>query len=164
MYSPKLSELVAPEGIDVLRGAVADVAERSFFMAADPCADERLRELASGFEPWLVATVRFEEAGCSGVASYLMPHDLGRALFDAFNGRDPLDPPPTFEELFDLVGEFANMICGAWLTRTVNGPAFVLGPPRVQATERRAALDAPAGSRVVMSLNDLPLVVAIARA
>src|SRR3989304_5552204 len=112
MSSPNLSELVAPDGIDVLRSAVTDVAERSFFMAADPCGDDRLRDLVAAHDPWLVATVRFDEPSCRGVASYLLPHDLGRALFDAFNGRAPLDPPPTFDELFDVVGEFANMICG----------------------------------------------------
>jgi chemotaxis protein CheY-P-specific phosphatase CheC len=163
MCSLKLSELVGPEATDVLRGAIADVAEQSFFMAADPCADDRLRDLASESDAWLAATVRFEEAGCAGVVSCLLPDTLARALFDAFNGRDPLDAPPASDEVFDLVGEFANMVCGAWLTRTVNGPAFVLSPPVVQASARDAALDASASARVVVSLNDLPLVV-VARA
>ena len=163
MCSPKSSELVGHEAIDVLRGVVTDVAERSFFMAADPCADDRLRDLVSESDAWLVATVRFEEASCAGAVSCLLPHELARALFDAFNGRDPIDPPPSCDELFDLVGEFANMIGGAWLTRTANGPVFVLSRPMGQASARQAALDARADSRVVMSLNDLPLVVVIGR-
>jgi chemotaxis phosphatase CheX-like protein len=164
MCSPKLSELVGSESIDALRGAIADVAERTFFSAAEPCADACVHDAAFDVDAWLAATVRFEEDGCSGVVSCLLPHRLARALFDAFNGRDPLDPAPAFEELFDLVGEFANMICGAWLTRTVDGPAFVLSRPLVEASDRHAAFGARTGSHVVMTVNDLPLVVVIARA
>jgi len=164
MSSLKLSELVAPEAIEVLRGAVTDVAECSFFTPAGPAADDGLPDLGSASDAWLVAAVAFKEAGCSGTVTCMLPHDLARALFDAFNGRDPLDPPPSVAELSDLIGEFANMICGAWLTRTVNGPAFLLGAPVVRVSARDAALDASDGPRVVMSLNDRPLVVAVALA
>lgn len=164
MSSPMLSELVGAEGLDVLRGAIVDVAEQNFFTPAEHAAGESLDDVGSERDAWLTATVRFEEAGCTGAVSCLLPHELARGLFDAFNGRDPGDPPPSFDELFDLVGEFANMICGAWLTRTVDGPTFALSRPVVEASEARTAFGIHGGAHVVMTLNDRPLVVVVARA
>lgn len=161
--SPKLSDLTAAESLDALRSAIADVAERSFFAAADawlPGADEP----DDDGDAWLAATVRFEEGGCAGVVSCLLPFRLARDLFDAFNGRDPADPAPPLDDVFDLVGEFANMTCGAWLTRTATGPAFALGRPTVEVSARHAAFAARTGARVLMQINDRPIAVVVARA
>jgi hypothetical protein len=51
---------------------------------------------------------------------------LAERLFDAFSGRDPEEPAPPIAEIHDLVGEFANMICGSWLTRAANERTFAI--------------------------------------
>lgn len=159
MCSQKLSEQVGPESAGVMIGAIIDVAERSFFAAAEPCAGDRWQEGSTPASGWFIASLRFEEAGCAGVVSCMLPDALARALFDAFNGRDPLDPAPASGPLFDLVGEFANMICGAWLTRTVSEQAFVLTRPKVQRVDDLRTLAAVFGWRTTMAVNDLPLLV-----
>jgi len=162
MFSLMLSDLVDAESIDALREAVGDVAERSFFAAAEPLVD--LPDPSADPDTWLTATVRFNEADARGVVACLLPHRLARELFDAFNGREPTDGEPAVDDLFDLVGEFANMVCGAWLTRTADGPAFVLSCPVVEASAPQVAFGARTGIQVSMSVNDLPLVVMVARA
>ena len=54
-------------------------------------------------------------------------------------GATPEEPPPHPEEVRDLVGEFANMVCGAWLTRAANDRTFALeqADRRDQAAEQR---------------------------
>jgi hypothetical protein len=158
MSSPKFSELVAPDAIELMVGAVTDVAERSFFAVAErtPAAG-----LQGASDPWLVASVRFEEAACAGVVSCAVPADLARSLFDAFNGRDPFDPPPPHDELADLVGEFSNMVCGTWLTRLHNRATFDLSRPMVEAAPRRPAVGSSRGAAIAMTLNDQPLLIDI---
>src|SRR5262249_23481485 len=153
MCSPKLSEALDPESARVLTAAEIEVAERCFFTAADPadggdlaCAD------------WLIATVRFQEAACAGDVACLMPEPLARSLFDAFNRRHPLHAPPPIDQLFDLVGEFSNMICGAWLSKVANDQSFVLSRPLVRPVLDRGTLEIPDGARLTMRVNDLPLV------
>jgi hypothetical protein len=160
MCSLKLSELVGGEAVDVMAGAVTEVAERCFFAAAETCGDGRVEDLAAlSHLEWLVATVRFEEAGSVGAVACLLPEALALSLFDAFNGRDPLEAAPPVADLFDLVGEFANMVCGAWLTRLASDHAFVLSQPRVWPVLDRLAIVTAAGSRLTMTVNDLPLLV-----
>lgn len=159
MSSPKLSERFGPDAADRLIRAVADVAERSFFSAAEPCDGRRFAEIAAAAQGWLVARVRFAEPECSGAVSCRLPQALARALFDAFNGRDPDDPDPPSDQLFDLVGEFSNMVCGTWLTRTASRRSFTLARPEVAV----AAAPAPRGGAALtlLAVNDLPLAVEI---
>lgn len=131
MSSLKLPETLPIPDREEIFSAVADVAERSFFAMVDPCDDDRFAELSEPHSEWLVATVRFEERTCAGAVSCRLPSLLADRLFDAFSGRDADEPPPHPEEVRDLVGEFANMVCGAWLTRTANDRAFALGKPMV---------------------------------
>lgn len=164
MSSQKLLEQVGPESAGVMAGAIVDVAERSFFAVAEPYADDRWQEARGPVGGWLGASVRFEEAGCTGVVSCMLPEALARELFDAFNGRDPFEAPAAKDTLFDLVGEFSNMICGAWLTRTVNEQAFVLTRPQVQRIDDPRTLATVCGWRTIMAVNDLPLVVEVSTA
>ncbi len=157
MSSKELSRQVGPESAGVMSAAIVDVAEQSFFAVAEPCAGDWWRESMAA--TWLRASVRFEEAGCAGIVSSMMPEGLALALFDAFNGCDPLDPAPATGALFDLVGEFANMVCGAWLTRTVSEQSFVLTPPIVERIEDPQILAVIAGWRTAMSVDDMPLLV-----
>src|SRR5262245_24397824 len=126
MSSLKLPETLPIPDREEIFSAVADVAERSFFAMVDPCDDDRFAELSEPHSEWLVATVRFEERTCAGAVSCRLPSALADRLFDAFSGRDADEPPPHPEEVRDLVGEFANMVCGAWLTRAANDRTFAL--------------------------------------
>ncbi len=127
MCSMRLPESVFGVGGEAaLLSAVSDVGERSFFAIVDPCDDERFAELASAPCEWLVATVRFHEGPCEGQVSCALPASLALQLYDAFTGREPDEPAPSQDQLFDLIGEFGNMICGAWLTRAASHQTFSL--------------------------------------
>ncbi len=158
MSSLKWPARVGPDA-DAMLEAVSLVAERNFFSVAEPCDADRFASMsAEAGSPWMVATVDFTEADCAGEVFCTMPQALAHALFDAFSGRDPSEPPPEPDRLVDLVGEFANMICGSWLTRLASHQTFALGRPAVRP--------APAGSPIagwhaplLLAVNDLPLAV-----
>jgi CheY-specific phosphatase CheX len=103
--------------------------------------------------------VDFREGACAGTLSCTVPNDLARTLLDAFTGRDPRDPDPDREALFDLVGELSNMICGTWLTRMATAQAFTLSRPVVQTVSGRPTLGS--GEVTVVAVNDLPLAVSV---
>ena len=132
MYSTKWPD-AAPiaGGADMVFSAVSDVGERSFYAMVEPCDAERFAELADTHADWLAADVAFSDAGGEGHVVCRLPDALARRLFDAFSGRDTDEPPPAEGEVHDLVGEFANMICGSWLTRAAHHRTFSLAHPRV---------------------------------
>jgi len=158
MCSRKLPELLGSDAVDVMADAVTAVAAKSFFAVVERCDDQRFSALATGTAAWWLVTVEFTEAADSGVVSCTIADDLADELFDAFTGRDPLGPPPSPADLVDLLGEFANMVGGTWLTRLANHQTFSLSTPRVQRTpavERSNRVDA----RVLLAVNDRPLAV-----
>jgi len=114
---------------DSIRDAVVEVAESSFFAYVDLSDPERFRELSSRTDRWVQSTVLFDGA-FGGAMMIAMAEPLARDLFNAFLGAEPgllaLDGP-----LFDLVGEFTNMVCGSWLTRTCQRRRFDLRHPEV---------------------------------
>jgi CheY-specific phosphatase CheX len=133
--------------------AVRTVAERSFFACVDRCDRPHLDDTNA---EWLVATVHFDDGPVQGTLACSLPPDLAQRLFDAFSGRDPATPLPPREQLDDLVGEFSNMVCGTWLTRTDGRCAFRLTPPVVSRV-RRPAVDA--SRREWMVVNDRPVAI-----
>ncbi len=155
MSSLKLPETLPTPDREEVFSAVADVAERSFFAMVDPCDDARFEELAAPHAEWLIATVRFEEPTCAGAVSCRLPSALADRLFDAFSGRDADEPPPHPEEVRDLVGEFANMVCGAWLTRAANDRTFNLSKPIV-GTKPLSASSGEVRTGLMVSIDDLP--------
>jgi CheY-specific phosphatase CheX len=130
----------AAEHHDAIRGAVIDVAENSFFAFVDAVEVEAAAEGASGVEVWLIAAVAFSGA-FGGTMRIGLAEPLARELFGAFLGQNPsaaVDDGP----LFDLVGEFGNMVCGAWLTRSCQRRRFDLEHPEVvRVTAADAGLD-----------------------
>src|SRR4051794_21560454 len=158
MFSITLPDLIGPRTPDAILLAVQTVAERSFFAVVEPCDDPAFNELAATVSRWLVATVRFEEGPVIGSMSCTLPEDLARAMFDAFCGREPSDPAPPREEVLDLVGEFANMACGAWLSRSATTVMFKLSPPVVEPVLQPAGADL---LRLFVAVNGRPLVVAL---
>ena len=158
MCSAKLPDLFSPEVTAQVAGAIASVAERSFYADVQPCDRARFEELAA-VGAWLVATVHFREGALAGTLACTVPHDLARNLLDAFTGRDPRDPEPDREALFDLVGELSNMICGTWLTRMATAQSFTLSRPVVEMLAGRPTVGA--GDATLVAVNDLPLAVSV---
>ena len=162
MCSAKLPNLFTPEAASAVVGAIATVAERSFFADVELCDVRRFDDLSTGTASWLVATVHFREGDALGILSCSLPEELARNLLDAFTGRDPLEPEPDEEALFDLVGELSNMICGTWLTRmATEDQSFTLSRPTVHAAARPGAAVPGTGPAAFVAVNDLPLSVSI---
>jgi CheY-specific phosphatase CheX len=151
-----LPKLTDPEAASAMFEAVRSVAEQSFFAVAEP-SDDRSFGIASTQVPkWLVATVRFEQGQLAGSVSCTLPERLATGLFDAFTGRDPGEPQPSSTMVHDLVGEFSNMVCGAWLTRVESSRTFTLSHPSVEP----AGQPGRAGDmRLVAAIDDLPVAV-----
>ena len=144
----------APEGATPVRAAVAAVAEQSFFAMVDGCDGP---DVASPEHAWLVAMIRFDDGHTSGSLACWVPPDLAQTLFDAFSGRDPSAPLPPAHQVYDLMGEFSNMVCGDWLSRSIgHRSSFELSPPIVVQAPR------PSGDpsrRLWVRVNDRPLAV-----
>ena len=66
-------------------------------------------------DTWLNASVAFDGA-FAGAVEIMLPEPLGKWLVTSLlgmQGDERLGEP----QLFDGVGEFANMVCGAWLSK-----------------------------------------------
>jgi len=151
-----LPKLTDPDAASAMFEAVRSVAEQSFFAVAEPGEDRSFRAQAEQVPRWLVATVRFEQGPLVGSVSCTLPETLAHGLFDAFTGRDPSDPAPTNTLVHDLVGEFSNMVCGAWLTRVESSRTFTLSHPSVE----HAPAPGNAGDlRLFAAIDDLPVAV-----
>ncbi len=136
--------------------AVGAVAERSFFAVTEPCDEGRFRGLADAASGWLLATVQFRDGPFTGYVSCTVPDELARLLFDALTGREPTEPAPTPHEIADLIGEFSNMVCGAWLSRVGSGQIFEVSRPVVGPAAPPTAADP---RRLLMTVNDFPLAI-----
>jgi len=156
---PSPTMMFGTDAAAVLVQAVADVSERSFFAYAEPCDAARFGELADGVPRWYTASVRFDEPGLAGVVACELPEDLVLMLFDAFTGRDCADPPADPSAVNDLIGELANMVCGAWLTRAANDQTFTLRVPEV--TVSQVAAPQSGDGVLLMAMNDRPVAVLV---
>ncbi len=160
MCSAMPPNLFSPDAAGAVVGAIGSVAERSFFADVAECDPATFDERAAEAGSWLIATVHFREGEISGLLSCTLPRVLARALLDAFTGRDPHDPEPDPESLFDLAGEFSNMICGTWLTRMAAAQAFTLSRPLVELADARPTSAAMYGW-TLMTVNDWPMAVSV---
>ena len=160
MCSTKLLEAGAPisGGYETVLSAVTDVAERSFFAMVDAVDEARFSESGAAVSEWLASAVTFDDGGCRGTVVCHVPSLLADRLFDAFSGRDADDPLPLVAEVHDLVGEFANMVCGSWLTRAANDRTFALCKPEVTVS---ATLTADPASALRVELDGSPLLIDI---
>ena len=114
MFSTKFSALLAhPASVTRRRG---DRCPRD--QLSRPPSDRRVgaRSAAGRAGAVAEATVRFERR--LHRTSCLMS-ELARTLFDA--SARTSGSRAVGRRLFDLVGEFSNMVCGRWLTRMVKG-------------------------------------------
>jgi hypothetical protein len=157
MSSKTLPGLLGPETDEAIFGALRTVAEQSFFASAERCDDAAFDTLAAGVQAWLVSSVRFEEGASAGLMSCSLPGELAERLFHAFTGRDPSEAP-ALEDVDDLVGEFANMVCGVWLSRAGRGRRFALGQPGVVHARASAAGGA---LRLRVVVDDAPIAITV---
>lgn len=126
-----------------LRQAFIEVCEESFFAFVEPCPPERFATLVTqrataclseaGEAPpqseWLKASVTFTGV-FAGAVEVALPQPLAAILVGALLGEE-VDSEMPEHWVFDGVGEFVNMVCGAWLTTLCNAQAFELRPPAV---------------------------------
>ena len=163
------------EAAGALRHALVRVCEQSFFAYVEPCEPARFAELVeqittdagSSSPGWLHASVAFM-GSFSGAIDIMLPERLARWLVASIIGTSQAAElqhlvalqQMMFSEaqIFDGMGVFANMICGAWLTELNGCEAFELRPP---AVSRKAADWKPMADSQSHQLcvNDLPVVV-----
>lgn len=84
---------------------------------------------------WVNASLAFTGSSFSGTIDVILPVRLARHLVASLLGLSQeveLHEVELLEhQVFDGIGEFANMICGAWLTDLSGSQAFNLDPPEV---------------------------------
>jgi hypothetical protein len=147
------------EAEDALFVAVVAVCEKSFLTFVESCDHARFEELVkhldAGDTDWLMATVKFSGSANSGWLDVVLPDRLARSLVGSLLGAAP-DAELPDAQIFDGIGEFTNMICGAWLTDLSDSPAFELGAPEVSRLPHgwNATSDFKGHQ---LSVNDLPL-------
>jgi hypothetical protein len=156
---PLPMSIFTPDSEAALVAAVGDVADRSFFAYAEPCEAGRFAELVDGTERWYSATIAFEESGFDGSVRCLVPEDAAAMMFDSFTGRSSDDPAPPPADVADLMGELANMVCGAWLTRAATDQTFSLTTLPVVLS--RACAPSGGESWTTFAVNDRPFAVAV---
>jgi hypothetical protein len=158
---------------EALAAAVVEVGENSFFAFVTPADADLFAELArspqsldaEAGEPlrWINTDVTFTGA-FRGVLGVAMPERLARELLAAFVGLGPDDPIEP-EQLRDSTGEFANQVCGTWLTRACHRRRFDLSPPEVRHLPAAWNPDSPATpgeeGAIYFTLNDQPVKVSL---
>ena len=160
MFSLRLpTSIFTPDSEAALVAAVRDVADRSFFAFAESCDAGQFAELVDGTDRWYSATIAFNESGFDGSVRCLVPEDVAAMMFDSFTGRGFDDPAPPAADVSDLMGELANMVCGAWLTRAASHQTFTLKPLPVVLSQ--ACAPASGESWNTVAVNDRPFAVAV---
>jgi hypothetical protein len=130
--------------------ALVTVAEQSFFAYAELAGDDAAGVLRHGEEPAYEAVVAFG-GPFEGRMRVAVPAALARELASAFSGASTGEGLPE-QDVVDLVGEFANMVAGCWLSRQPATSCFTLEAPRVRRAE---LVDVPFGA--VVNVNDRPV-------
>ena len=145
-----LSVLPQPRCLDAsaVASALVSVAERTFFAYAEPGPPEHIVSTGSG---WYSASVGFG-GPFAGHLTVAMPVDLACDLRAAVLGVDTADltDEPAVRH---LVGEFASLACGTWLTSLAGTPPFDLTYPEVHLADSAPAAD------FVVAVNDRPVVI-----
>ncbi|OFV92301.1 MAG: hypothetical protein A3G76_15435 [Acidobacteria bacterium RIFCSPLOWO2_12_FULL_65_11] len=143
---------------------MAEVAEHAFFAWAEPCEPRAFADLVAASDRsratpavWLCARVGFQGV-VSGSLEVLLPVELARELGVALTGGSASDGL-TDQELHDVAGELANMLCGVLLTRVDRRQAFELRPPQVARVAGVREQAGRADQDQFFCLNDRPVAV-----
>jgi hypothetical protein len=162
--SSQLSQRRTPsptEHVEALKLALIEVAQETFFSYAEACAPERFAEAldtvpadpATGAARWLSARVEFAGA-FAGRVTVALPYGLAADMASALAGITP-DEGLSETDVVDATGEFANMVCGTWLTRACARRRFDLQPPAVGRAAPQARTAGPDDELILV--NDQPL-------
>jgi len=117
--------MASPIDRDALERALTLVAEESFFTMVDPASDVSLKEGSC-----IAACVDFS-GPFTGRLCCRMTRRLAHELTSAFTGAKPEEVAADGPEVADLAGEFANMVCGRWLTEVAPRALFTIARPTV---------------------------------
>jgi CheY-specific phosphatase CheX len=153
------------EHVEALRKALVDVAQESFFSFAEYCGKDRFDEALPMVDTqdvagprWVSARIDFDGA-FAGRVTVIVPHVLACDMAAAIGGLMPGDEIP--EPLVaDSTGEFANMVCGTWLTRSCARRRFDLQPPVVTSSESLPT--SGDDDEELLLVNDWPVKLAVA--
>ncbi|MGB7218348.1 MAG: chemotaxis protein CheX [Vicinamibacterales bacterium] len=167
MSSPHSSSHSAPaELLTLLPAVMAEVAEHAFFAWAAPCGERDFADLVAAKDPphavpagsaaWLRARVSFRGV-VAGSLEIQLPVELARELGVALTGGAATDGL-TDQEMGDVAGELANMLCGVLLTRIDRRQAFELRPPQVARMAGVGDGDGPDADQF-FCVNDYPVAV-----
>lgn len=153
-----LSSLPTPTECRVgLGAALTAVGEQSFFGYVNLRPEREFAPAAAAVEQWLLATVGFRSDAFGGRLLIALPAGLANDLLAAFLGLPDDNAMPEFA---DMVGEFANMLCGYWLTAQCPETAFALTRPIVKNESAVGGLPwAAAGTPLCALLNDQPVAI-----
>lgn len=177
------------EALAALRAAVEEVAEKSLCAYTEPCDRARFLEAwrstlptaaedgavpidTAGVEApaqeaadvWYCTSVVFH-GPFSGDVGIVLTRTLTLELYCSFAGMT-LEENPSEAEVRDFAAEFANVVCGHWLTRTYTHLKFDLDAPVVDVL-----LPEPDGpqtpwndlaAHLFICVNDVPLQVTFA--
>jgi hypothetical protein len=154
-----------------LRAALVDVSENACFVFAETCDSAKFATLADqvaaadngraeSSRAWLKASVTFTGA-FAGAVEVALPERLGASLVASMLNLAP-DQALAEPQMFDGVGEYANMVCGAWLSSLANRSMFELRVPAVtrMAAEWNPMTEPPGRSELVClmaSVNASPV-------
>jgi CheY-specific phosphatase CheX len=150
---------------DALQTALIEVSENAYFVFVEPAdAAEFADAVGLVKDTWLKASVTFE-GSFEGAVEITLPEPLGQWLVTSLlgmQGDERLGEP----QQFDGVGEFANMVCGAWLSRLSDDCLFELRTPAVtRMTEGWTPLVESRGRQELIcrmvTINELPMRVLI---
>lgn len=137
---------------DQLVDSATRVCETSFFAFVEPASNELLASAADESR-WYHTSVNYTGPSHGSVAVAL-PEELAREVFAAFLGFAD-SSAANQAEVEDVVGEFANMVCGAWLTSLGGDSCFSLTHPEVSS----GGLPVLDENAIVLAVNDRPLVI-----
>lgn len=156
MSSPtSLRQPLDADALETFCAAAVQVAEESLFAFAEPCDAAAFGDAAAGVPAWLTADVAFR-GPFHGRAEVTLPAPLAAELCASFCGLDAGDLAP--EQIRDFTGEFANQMCGLWLTRNHGQERFDLDAPAVTAGDGPVADGGHGGFLLV---NDHPVRVSL---
>ena len=141
-----------PDMREQLIEAAALVCETSFFAFAE-LAEPAVMMAVADEAAWYHAVVSFDGPS-KGRVLLSLPRGLARDLFAAFLGFEDASAAND-AEIEDVIGEFANIVCGTWLTAQGCETCFTLAHPRVQL----GGLPAPEEDNIVLSVNGRPTVI-----
>jgi CheY-specific phosphatase CheX len=165
MSSAKSPALTPADLHDALQQALIEVSENAYFVFVEPADTPQFAAAVAQVKTaWLKVSVTFAGA-FSGAVEIALPEPLGNWLVTSLLGMDTNQSLPE-PQMFDGVGEFANMVCGAWLSKLSDRALFELRVPAVtrMALEWNPLVDTRGGQELacrMVSLNDLPLRVLI---